>query len=195
MLVPLVAFPEECRFVAETLIGLIDPAAVSAIDPAFAPAVRLVVATPLGLVIVTTLGIGILAADNRRPWIVDTLETLGLVAFFAVVSPILAIGLYFTCWHSLRHVLRTMLLDERASEQLARGRIARAFARFARDATPLTVGALLVFAGLAFAVPATPTTATEAMGLYLVGIAVLTLPHVVVVTALDLVSGIWSPDP
>ena len=191
MLAPLVAFPGEYRFVAETLVGLFDPAAAAALEPAFAPVTRLAVGALFGLVIITALGFGYLAADNRGPWVVDALETLGLVAYFAVVPPILAIGLYFCFWHSLRHVLRTMLVDERASDHLARGRPGRAFARFARDAAPLSAAALAIFAVLALAVPTTPATLEDAMGIYLVGIAVLTLPHVVVVTLLDREAGIW----
>ncbi|MEY7850670.1 Brp/Blh family beta-carotene 15,15'-dioxygenase [Natrarchaeobius sp. A-rgal3] len=193
MLVPLIAFPAEYAFVAGALIGLFDPAAATALDPVFAPTTRLAVAAGFGTLIAVTLGVGFFHADDRGPWLVDVAETLGLLAYFAVVAPILAIGLYFTLWHSLRHVLRTMLLDDRANGALVQGNVSLAFDRFARDAAPLTAAALFVFIGLTLSIPATPATLEEAMGLYLVGIAVLTIPHVVVVTLLDLEAGLWSP--
>ena len=192
MLVPLLAFPAEYAFVAGALVGLFDPAASAALGPAFEPEARLALGIGFGTLLVAALALGYRATDDG-PWLIDAGETLGLVAYFAVVPPILAIGLYFPLWHSLRHILRTMLLDDRTSERLARGQLGSAFGRFARDAAPLTVGALLVFVGLALAVPTTPATTTDLLGLYLVGIAILTLPHVVVVTLLDLETGIWTP--
>lgn len=193
MLVPLVAFPAEYAFVARALVGLFDPAAVSALEPAFAPGTRLAVGVVLAASILASIALGARGADDRGPWLLDAGETVGLVAYFAVVPPILAIGLYFPFWHSLRHVLRAMLLDEPARDHLARGRIARAFGRFARDAVPLTAGALVSFVALALLIPTTPATAADVLGLYLVGIAVLTLPHVVVVALLDRRIGLWTP--
>ncbi|MFP8953968.1 Brp/Blh family beta-carotene 15,15'-dioxygenase [Natrialbaceae archaeon A-arb3/5] len=193
MLVPLVAFPTEYAFVAGALIGLFDPAAATALEPIFASRTRLAVAVGFGTLIVLTLGIGLFHADDRGPWLVDVAETLGLLAYFAVVPPILAIGLYFTLWHSLRHIVRTMLLDDRANEALEQGETSLAFVRFASDAAPLTAAALLGFVALGILVPATPATLSDALGLYLVGIAVLTLPHVIVVTLLDREAGLWSP--
>ncbi|TYL40712.1 beta-carotene 15,15'-monooxygenase [Natronococcus pandeyae] len=193
MLVPLLAFPAEYAFVTRALVGLFDPAAATALEFAFEPEARLALGIGFATLLVASLALGYRATDDHGPWLIDAGETLGLVAYFAVVPPILAIGLYFPLWHSLRHILRTMLLDGRATDRLARGRLGPAFGRFARDAAPLTVGALLVFAGLALAVPTTPATTTDLLGLYLVGIAILTLPHVVVVTLLDLEAGIWTP--
>ncbi|WP_293032562.1 Brp/Blh family beta-carotene 15,15'-dioxygenase [Natronococcus sp.] len=193
MLVPLVAFPAEYAFVAQALVGLFDPAAVAALEPAFAPETRLVVGVVLAASILGSLAIGFRAADDHGPWLLEAGETLGLVAYFAVVPPILAIGLYFPFWHSLRHILRAILLDESAGSRLARGPLAGAFGRFARDAAPLTAGALVLFVALALLVPTTPATVADLLGLYLVGIAVLTLPHVVVVVLLDRRIGLWAP--
>jgi hypothetical protein len=41
-------------------------------------------------------------------------------------------------------------------------------------------------------VPRAPTGTADLVGLYLVLIAVLTLPHVVIVTWLDREQGVWS---
>ncbi|OVE84647.1 Brp/Blh family beta-carotene 15,15'-dioxygenase [Natronolimnobius baerhuensis] len=193
MLVPLIAFPAEYAFVASALIDLFDPAAAAALDPIFATTTRLAVAVGFGTLVVFTLANGFLVADDRGPWVIDAVETLALLAYFAVVPPLLAIGCYFALWHSLRHVVRAMLLDDHARGAVARRDLPVAFGRFARDAAPLTAGAVLVFVALGFSIPATPATLADVMGIYLVGIAVLTLPHVIVVTLLDLEVGLWSP--
>ncbi|AGB30276.1 Beta-carotene 15,15'-monooxygenase, Brp/Blh family protein [Natrinema pellirubrum DSM 15624] len=195
MLVPLVAFPAQYAFVAETIVGLFDPGAATALEPLFEPPVRAAVAVGFGSLIALSLalGLGRTSPGGRRPWLVDAAETIGLVGFFATVPPILAIGLYFCVWHSLRHVLRTMLVDPVASAALERGATRTAFRRFARDAAPLTVAALGVLVGIWFAVPRTPATVPDVLAVYLVAIAVLTLPHVVVVALLDREAGIWSP--
>ncbi|EMA45737.1 beta-carotene 15,15'-monooxygenase [Halobiforma nitratireducens JCM 10879] len=194
MLVPLVAFPDQYAFVAETLVGLFDPAGAAALAPAFEPTVRLVVGVGFGLLVVVSLALGYRRADALEPWLIDAGETLGLVVFFAVVPPILAIGLYFALWHSVRHILRTLLVDEPATAALTRGNDLAALGRFARDAAPMTAGALVVLAGLALLVPQTPATVPEVAALYLVCIAVLTLPHVVIVSLLDLEQRVWTAD-
>ncbi|AFZ71506.1 Brp/Blh family beta-carotene 15,15'-dioxygenase [Natronobacterium gregoryi] len=194
MLVPLVAFPDQYAFVAETLIGLFDPAGAAALEPVFEPTARALVGVGFGVLVVLSLALGYYRADTLEPWLIDAGETLGLVAFFAVVPPILAIGLYFALWHSIRHILRTLLVDGPAIAALATGNDLAALGRFARDAAPLTAGALVVLGGLALLVPQTPATVPGVAALYLVCIAVLTLPHVVVVSLLDLEQRIWTVD-
>ena len=196
MLVPLVAFPEQYRFVAATVIGSFDPGAVGALDTVFTPEVRLVVGLGFGLVIAATLGIGYRRAVRTnavRPWLTDAGETLSLIAYFGLVPPILAIGLYFPLWHSLRHILRTMLLDDVAAAALSTRSTGTAFLRFTREAAPLTAVALVILGAVWVAVPETPTTVSDAAGVYLAFIAVLTLPHVVVVSLLDRELDLWSP--
>ncbi|WP_254768827.1 Brp/Blh family beta-carotene 15,15'-dioxygenase [Salinilacihabitans rarus] len=201
MLVPLVAFPAQYAFVAETLVGSFDPGAAAALEPAFAPPVRAAVAVGVGAAVALALTLGFVGAGRedgsrgraRGPWAVDLVETLGLVAYFAVVPPILAIGLYFCFWHSLRHVLRTMLVDPVAGAALDRGAFGAACRRFARDAALPTAGGLAVFAGIWLSAPRTPGTVPDLIALYLVAIAVLTLPHVVVTTLLDREQRLWSP--
>ncbi|MDS0476688.1 Brp/Blh family beta-carotene 15,15'-dioxygenase [Natrinema sp. 1APR25-10V2] len=194
MLVPLIAFPSQYAFVAESLVGAFDPGAATVLEPIFAPSFRIAVTIGFGSLIALSLLLGFRRTDpgERWPWLVDAAETIGLVGYFATVPPILAIGLYFCLWHSLRHILRTILVDTVASAALERGAILTAFRRFARDAAPLTVAALAVLVGVWIAVPRTPATVPDVIAVYLVAIAVLTLPHVVVVTLLDREAGIWS---
>lgn len=192
MLVPLVAFPDQYAFVAGTLVGLFDPGAAAALEPAFESTARAGVGVGFGALVLGTLALGYRRAGATTGWLLDAAETLALVAFFALVAPILAIGLYFPLWHSVRHVLRTVLVDDRAAAHLERGDRRGALERFARDAAPLTAAALLVLGGLALLVPRTPTTVPEALALYLVCIAIFTLPHVVVVSLLDREQSVWT---
>lgn len=194
MIVPLIAFPEQYAFVAGTLVGAFDQGAAAALEPVFTPTARAAIAAGFGAVTAITLALGFVraGADGRGAWLVDVAETVGLLAYFALVPPILAIGLYFCFWHALRHVLRSMLVDDVAGGALERGAVAAAGRRFARDAIPPTVGGLLVFVGIWVVVPETSATVPDVIAVYLITIAVLTLPHVVVVTLLDREQGIWS---
>ena len=131
------------------------------------------------------------AGAPRGPLLVDAGEVALLWVYFAVVPPILAVGVYFCLWHALRHVARLLLSAEDAARELAMGETTAALGRFARDAAPLTAVSLAVFAGLWLAVPNAPGDRAGYLGLYLVGIAVLTLPHVAVVTWMDLRQGVW----
>lgn len=192
MLVPLVAFPERYRAVATDVIGLFasDPTGLA---PVFSPRTRLAVGLGLAAVAVATLSLGFFRASARRGWAIDAGETGLLAAYFAVVPPVLAIGLYFTVWHSLRHVARLLVEDDRAAASLRGGRIGPAIESFARDAAPATIGALALFAPLLWLVPRSPGDLTAYAGLYLVLIATLTLPHVAVVTWMDREQGVWRP--
>ncbi|MFT4890927.1 MAG: Brp/Blh family beta-carotene 15,15'-monooxygenase [Halobacteriales archaeon] len=192
MLVPLVAFPDRYRAVATAVIGAFgsEPTELAAL---FAPTTRAAVGLGLAAVAVATLGLGFFRGNARRGWAIDAGETGVLAAYFAVVPPVLAIGLYFTVWHSLRHVARLAVADPESAAELRAGRIGRPVARFARDAAPATVGALALFAPLWWLVPGTPDGLPAYAGLYLVLIAVLTLPHVVLVAWMDREQGVWRP--
>jgi Brp/Blh family beta-carotene 15,15'-monooxygenase len=193
MLVPLVAFPERYRTVATTAIGLFADESADALAPVFAPTTRLGIAIAVAVAAAVTLGLGYRRARDRRRWAIDAGETGLLAAYFASVPPVLAIGLYFTVWHSLRHVARLVLIDADGTAAIRDGRIAAALGRFARDATPATVGALALFVPLLWVVPRSPGDLPAYAALYLVLIATLTLPHVVVVTWMDREQGVWLP--
>ncbi|MEA1931797.1 MAG: Brp/Blh family beta-carotene 15,15'-dioxygenase [Euryarchaeota archaeon] len=193
MVVPLVAFPEEYRWVAARLVGLFGTVDLAVLDPIFSPVGRGAAAAVVATLLVASLAVGYRSGEGRESWLVDSGELVFLSAYFLVVPPILAIGMFFPCWHSVRHITRLLLLDDAAAARLDEGELWSALARFGRLATPLTVGALLVFGGLALAVPVDPGSGPDLFAVYLVGIAVVTAPHVVVVTWLDLTDGVWQP--
>jgi Brp/Blh family beta-carotene 15,15'-monooxygenase len=185
MLAPLVFFPSEYREVAEAVISVTDvfgSSGVSAVAFAFEPTFRLSVAVFLAVACVATVYF------SRSSFEAGELLLLGV--YFASVPPILAIGFYFCFWHSTRHIARLLALDPVASERIESGDASGAFFRFVRDATPLTVGALVVFGGLWY-VATPPATLEGFFALYLVLLAALTLPHAGVVTLMDRVQRVW----
>lgn len=193
MLVPLLSYPGEYREVAALLVGRFG---VSAADlaPLFATGTRLGLGAGFAALTLLALALGIRrdGGSDDPGWQVDALETGLLWAYFLVVPPVLAIGVYFCLWHSVRHVARLALVDPRAARALDRGDWHLALARFARDAAPLTAVSVAFLGAFYLLVPVRPTDLPETVGLYLVLIAVLTLPHVVVVSMMDRAEGVWS---
>ena len=192
MLVPLLAAPAEYRLVTEGVVGLFAPG--TTLDWLFSTDVR--AALGVGFVLLTgaalTAGrVGVSDSATRAAWRLDVTETALLWLFFAAVPPLFAIGLYFPLWHSVRHLVRVALLDPTTTEAVAAGRVRAALARLARDAAPMTAGGLVVFGLLALAVPSGVGTLDELASAYLVVLAVLTLPHVVVVSWMDRIQFVW----
>lgn len=198
MLVPLLAFSETYRGVAVNTVGLFVPVGSGVLSWAFEPSFRLLVGVAFALFAVGVMFSGYGSAKKsgaRGAWLVDVAETAVLVLYFSLVPPVLAIGLYFCLWHAPRHVARLVLLDEKSAGALESGRIAPALARFARDAAPLTFAALVLLVGLYLMVPETSAAPSSLLALYLVLVSVLTLPHVVVVTFMDISQGLWRDNP
>ena len=190
MLVPLVAFPETYRAVVETFV---DPFGGSTSGWwVFAPRPRLALVGVFGTTTIIALARGFARARDRRHWRLDAAETTFLWVYFLVVPPVLAVGTYFCLWHSVRHIARVVLLDERAIEDIAEWRWLPPLGRFALEASVPTVLALAFVGGLWWATGGAVETLAGATGLYLVGIAVLTLPHTIVVTLLDGKQGVWT---
>ena len=184
MLVPLIGFPGRYQAVLGEWLALF----FGDVDLAWAqvPAVRLLLGSGFLAVTVAVLASGYRSTGPTRGWRIDAGETVLLWTFFLVVPPLVAIGVYFTIWHSLRHVFRLVGFG---SDGLS---VRAQFGRFARDAAPLTGLAIVLLVGFWVVVPASPTAVPGLVALYLVFIAVLTVPHVVVVSWMDRQEGVWQ---
>lgn len=182
MVVPFVAQPDDALRVVTgtaTSVGgathgvLVVPAAVRV-----AGAVVVLVLVVAHLVALRRTGVPL----ARQAW-----EDVVLLGVFAVVPSVLAVGLYFTLWHAVRHILRLELTDPVSADQLHRGRLLSPFLCFARQAWPVTVVAVAMLVGLAAVLHRAD------LGVYLALIAALTTPHTVVVTWMDRRQRTWRP--
>jgi Brp/Blh family beta-carotene 15,15'-monooxygenase len=193
MLVPLLSYPGQYREVAALLVGRFGVTAAD-LAPFFEPGTRLALGAGFAGVTLVALGLGAVRGGGPGDpgWRGDAIETGLLWTYFLAVPPVLAIGVYFCLWHSVRHIARLALVDPGGARALERGDWRAALARFARDAAPLTAVSLVFLGAFYLLVPVRPTDLPETVGLYLVLIAVLTLPHVVVVSLMDRAEGVWS---
>lgn len=199
MFVPLLAFPNRYRTVVETWVGLFG--SEFSVAWLFAMETRILGGGLFFALTVATLAVGY-RRNASHGWRVDAGETALLWVFFLTVPPLVAIGVYFCVWHSLRHVFRVVSVDggeasnasRHSSDDTLDGRndTRVLFGRFARDAAPLTALALVFLVGFGLSLPVTPRSPAELLGTYLVFIAVLTLPHVAVVTWMDRREGVWT---
>lgn len=182
MLVPLLGFPDRYRAVLDAWVGLFGHE--FAVNWLFTAETRLVLSLAFLAIALVTLAAGYRATGPTRGWRIDATETVLLGLFFLTVPPLIAVGVYFCLWHSLRHILRVASLGDQTSSR-------HLLTSFARDAAPLTVLALILLIGFGYLVPVSPTEPAEIGALYLVFIAVVTLPHVVIVSWMDHREGVW----
>ena len=127
-----------------------------------------------------------------RPFAIDIAELGLLWSLFAVVQPVFAVGVYFCVWHALRHIARLALIDNQSRMSLIDGEISLSVQRFARDAASLTGVTLLLFILFFWLLPQSPADIEAYGAVYLVGIAVLTAPHVIVVSWMDFRQNVWG---
>lgn len=198
MMVPLIFSPVDYAMTAEAVASSFGAVNMNGIVWAFGPGFRASAGVILVALVAVSAGTTLPRArrhNQMRAWWVYITETALLLVYFALVPPLLAIGVYFCLWHSTRHIARLMLLDGQAAAALEQGRTAAALGRFFRQAAPLTVVALAMLGGLYVIVPTQPADLLAAVGLYLALIAGLTVPHTLVVGWMDFVQGVWRTEP
>ncbi|RXK51508.1 Brp/Blh family beta-carotene 15,15'-dioxygenase [Halorientalis pallida] len=183
MIVPMVAHPGVFYMVSYYMTALFEPQALADAVWLFESPAREVLAGVYLLALLVHLVWGYRRADGLGSWLPEAGETSLLVAFFAVVPPILAVGVYFPCWYATRQTARL---------SAGGGSLRTVLARVARGAVAPWLGALALLAGLAVALPEAPTTPTGWVALYSVFVAVIAVPHVLVGSWLDRRRGIWT---
>ncbi len=104
-------------------------------------------------------------------------ETIALTAFFVLVHPLVAIGLYFPFWHGLRHLAGLR-------HDLAKPSTPWSWRRTFRQAMPLTGVSIVGMAALGILL-SSHWQLQSVIGLYLTLLAILTLPHALVVGIRD----------
>ncbi len=189
ILLPVFRFPDEFARIAAGVTNLFRPS--KAADWLPAPSVRAAGAILLGGLVTAYLFFLFRAA--RRGGAVtaaaceDVAEVALLYATFAVANPTLAVGIYFCCWHGLRHIGRLLLLDNGSRVLCAEGRVTLAAARFGRQCLPILIAALTLLGGMY--IIALRAGAGNGVGtglfVYLALISCLTFPHFLLVCWMD----------
>ena len=176
MLLPLVSHPQDYAGVLRSTTSLIDP--TSAGDPDVLSSVPL--RTACAVLLAALIAAHLLVRRRRgEPLRTTIVEIAVLAAFFSTVPSVLAVGLYFTFWHAVRHIIRLELIEPDGRAGLERGDLLRPLLRFLRDALPVTLCAIALLGALAL------TLHDAGLGTYLLLIAALTTPHTAVVVWMD----------
>ena len=198
MAVPIVAFPGTFHTFSALMVSMADPGGLAGLARRF-ELTRLLVGGGYGAVVLAHLGWGFRRRTGDGAWLADAAETLLLVGYFAVVPVVVAVGLYFPLWYSLRQVAREFAVESPASEgrDLLGGTDATPGAVALRAWGVLVAGALATAAvagGFWLAVPnplPSPSLRFGLVAFWSVFISVIALPHVVVGSVLDRGRGIW----
>ncbi|MFB9991046.1 Brp/Blh family beta-carotene 15,15'-dioxygenase [Deinococcus oregonensis] len=177
ILVPLLAFPEWFGRLASGVGQAFGQA--EALTTATGPLLSPPVFSGLGLVVGVILlaYIADILRSSRVP-LTELAETTLLLLTFLLVPAPLSIGIYFPLWHAWRHLGRLLHLQPAAS--------GRPVLRLSLDLLPISLVALALLGGLyLWAAPQVHNLETFA-ALYLALIAALTLPHALLVAAMEL---------
>ncbi|SNS20262.1 beta-carotene 15,15'-monooxygenase, Brp/Blh family [Geodermatophilus saharensis] len=157
---------------AAPVLAAVVPGSGGAVPPAVV-AVVLAVVLPAG---------GALAVERLLAgrWL-EAAEVAVLLVLVGVAPPFAAFGVWFGCWHSVRHLARVLADDPAGAGDLAAGRLGRPLRRFAAASSLPTLAALAVLAALWSAAGGWHGFLATDLPL----LAALTLPHALVVGWLD----------
>jgi len=179
MILPLVAFPEYYLYVAKKLVGIFSTQGIGILQHFFSSQVRFTLLTLYFVMVLAYLGNAYIKTSDLSALKPDFFEILLLTIFFLTVPSILAIGIYFCFWHSLRHIYRYTLIDEDNRESYRKGRILEPVKKFYKQAAPLTLLSIL-FIALLHQTLQTTNTVPEITSTYLLIISILTPPHIAI---------------
>ncbi|MEF8816276.1 MAG: Brp/Blh family beta-carotene 15,15'-dioxygenase [Salinibacter sp.] len=188
MLVPLLAWPGVYVTFSTYMVHIFGAAGPLPFATHL-PTVQAAVGTIYGLAVGVHLGGGLYTGGLSTAWLTDLAETTLLIAYFTFVPMMLAVGLYFPLWYTLRQTARTTAV---ASHDPAPDRLS-----LPRTWAAMVIGALATFglmAGLYALVP-NPLGGAGLLGgavaFYTIFVCILALPHIVVGEWLDQARGIW----
>lgn len=120
-----------------------------------------------------------------RPAWKDWGETMLLILLLALTPPLVGVGTYFVAFHAWRHLLRLAELRDRPPPLSKASLWLGSLGRLLLFAVPLTVGTLILLPLLPRFLGLNPSNQEEWVGSYLILLAVLTLPHALLVGWID----------
>lgn len=140
---------------------------------------------PPGLFFQFLLLVPLLLTFLSRPTWMEWGETFLLVLLLALTPPLVGVGTYFVAFHAWRHLLRLAKIRDHLGQGLGSLPWLRSLGRLLIFAIPLTVATLLLLPLLPRFLGPIPKTPEQWVGTYLVLLAVLTLPHAILVGWMD----------
>lgn len=120
-----------------------------------------------------------------RPGKVEWGETGLLLLLLALTPPLVGVGTYFVGFHAWRHLLRLAEIRDRLQPQVAPKVWIASLSRLLLFAVPLTIATLAMLPALPGFLGLHPKILDQWVGAYLVLLAVLTLPHAILVGWMD----------
>ncbi|WP_262178670.1 Brp/Blh family beta-carotene 15,15'-dioxygenase [Haloarcula laminariae] len=115
MVVPMVFWPDVFYAFSTIMVSIFEPGALSGVAGDFG-ARRVALGAGYGALLATHLGLGYWRSAGTGSFLADAAETLLLVAYFALVPVVIAVGLYFPLWYSARQVARTTAVDDEPAD-------------------------------------------------------------------------------
>jgi len=198
MAVPIVAFPNTFHTFSALMVGMVDPAGLGSVATYFS-VTRPLVGVGYAAVVLGHLGWGFRNRTGDGAWLADAAETALLVTYFAVVPVVVAVGLYFPLWYSLRQVSRELAVEEPdlggtdllgGPDTDAGGVALRAWGVLVAGAMATAVVAVAFWWLVPNPIPG-PSLRLGLVAFWSVFISVVALPHVVIGSVLDRGRGIW----
>ena len=120
-----------------------------------------------------------------RPSIHQTIETLLLLLLFYLTPPLLSVGTYFVAFHAWRHLLRLSAIRNQLTPNEPLFRWTHALSQLLLLSIPLTLASLAFLWWIPPFLTSSFPQGTNWVGPYLVLLAVLTLPHAILVGWVD----------
>lgn len=192
MIVPLFFWPGDFAAFSTFMVDMFEMGAFASVAPHF-DALRYGLGAVFAVAAVSHVAVGYLRHETLSTWATDAGETALLIAYFAVVPVVVAVGLYFPLWYSARQSARIAAVESDTpdpgpdSSRTAPGTAVAAFVG----------GAIATFAlaGLLFVLLPNPmaggTLLISGVAFFTVFISIIALPHVVVGSWFDTDRGIW----
>jgi len=120
-----------------------------------------------------------------RPSIHQTIETLLLLLLFYLTPPLLSVGTYFVAFHAWRHLLRLSALRNQLTPNEPLFRWTHSLSQLLLLSIPLTLASLAFLRWIPPFLTSSFPKGENWVGPYLILLAVLTLPHSILVGWVD----------
>ena len=131
------------------------------------------------------LAVPFLMTLASRPGWTQWGETLLILLLMVLTPPLVGVGTYFVGFHAWRHLLRLAEIRDRPSPETESSMWLLSLGRLLLFSVPLTIATLLLMPLLPRFLGLAPSNQEQWVGSYLILLAVLTLPHAILVGWMD----------